>query len=87
MDIRQEQTVSLLTGMRTDGWTYKSLAEREAAQSAAESGGQGHEQREQLKDFRWRIRRAQRHWRNRQYQISGGDALRGDTRSHPEHVS
>ena len=44
----QERTVSLLTGTRADGWTYKSLAEREVTRSVTESDGQGHEQREQL---------------------------------------
>ena len=31
------------------------------------------------------MHKAHRRWRNIQFNISGGDALRGHTRSHPEH--
>ena len=36
-------------------------------------------------NFWWRIRKAHRHQGTHKVNISGGDALRGHTRSHPEH--
>ena len=61
-------------------------AERELMRSISESRKFGMDDENNYLHFRWRIRKAHRQSEEKlNIYISGGDALRGHTRSHPEH--
>ena len=86
MDGCQEQTVSLLRGMRSDRRTYERPGDHEQNVSekhlriGERTGARRRQENLSGGGYAKRIAIG-----GRQFHISGGDALRGDTRSHPEH--